>query len=145
MLQFSLVKQKINPVCIIWLSLSIGFQLLKTKHANIYYLQHRTAQHLYSYLKPDGLITWINIQLWAVSPLFCLFVDVNDRTECVTGSSIKPRHLNENGNMCVCVCYWPVAGAGHQHAEQVVDDEGEDDGRDGAAGDGVAGILQVTW
>lgn len=43
------------------------------------------------------------------------------------------------------VCYWPVTGAGHQYAEQVVDDEGEDDRCDGATGDGVARILQVTW
>lgn len=39
----------------------------------------------------------------------------------------------------------PVTGAGDQHAEQVVDDEGEDDGGDGSARDGVAGILQLTW
>lgn len=39
----------------------------------------------------------------------------------------------------------PVTGAGHQHTEQVVDDEGEDDGGDGAAGDGVAGVLQLAW
>lgn len=39
----------------------------------------------------------------------------------------------------------PVTGAGDQHAEQVVDDEGEDDGSDGTAGNGVAGILQFTW
>lgn len=44
----------------------------------------------------------------------------------------------------VLIYYSPIAGAGNQHAEHHVDDEGEDDGCDGAAGDGVAGILQVT-
>lgn len=39
----------------------------------------------------------------------------------------------------------PVTGAGDQHAQQVVGDEGEDDGGDGSARDGVAGILQLTW
>lgn len=38
----------------------------------------------------------------------------------------------------------PVTGAGHQHTQEIVDDEGEDDSGDGAAGDGVAGILQLT-
>lgn len=38
----------------------------------------------------------------------------------------------------------PVTGAGHQHTQEIVDDEGEDDSSDGAAGDGVAGILQLT-
>lgn len=38
--------------------------------------------------------------------------------------------------------YPPVTGAGHQHTQEIVDDEGEDDGSDGAAGDGIAGILQ---
>lgn len=38
----------------------------------------------------------------------------------------------------------PVTGAGHQHTQEIVDDEGEDDSSDGAAGDGVARILQLT-
>lgn len=46
--------------------------------------------------------------------------------------------------VCVYWCYTPIARAGHQDAKKVVDDEGEDDGCDGATGDGVAGILQVT-
>lgn len=45
----------------------------------------------------------------------------------------------------LCVMHSPVTRAGDQHAEQVVDDEGEDDGGDGSARDGVAGILQLTW
>lgn len=43
-----------------------------------------------------------------------------------------------------CVTDSPVTGAGHQHAQKVVDDEGEDDSGDGSAGDGVAGILQFA-
>lgn len=54
--------------------------------------------------QPEGLITlfgsvWINVLIMGRFTAFCLFVDVNDITKCVTVSSIKPTHLDKNGNM----------------------------------------------
>lgn len=65
-----------------------------------------------------------------------LFREEND----VTGNWIE-LYLLLQFCMCVLVLHWPVTGAGNENTEQVIGDEGEDDGCDGATGDRVTWIL----